>query len=84
VLMNPRHPYTIGMLSSTITAERRGKDIEAIVGSPPDMRALPSGCSFAARCRFAIAACTTTEPAPVLVGAGHSARCIRLGDSLPS
>jgi len=81
VLMNPRHPYTIGMLSSTITAETRGKDIEAIAGSPPDMRALASGCSFAPRCRFALVACTLTEPAPVLVGPGHSARCIRLGDS---
>jgi hypothetical protein len=56
------------MLSSTITAETRGKDIEAIAGSPPDMRTLASGCSFAPGCRFAIAACTTTQPAPVSVG----------------
>jgi peptide/nickel transport system ATP-binding protein len=80
VLMNPRHPYTIGMLSSTVTAETRGRDIEAIAGSPPDMRALPDGCSFAPRCRFAVPACMVSAPAPVALGGGHSARCIRLAE----
>jgi peptide/nickel transport system ATP-binding protein len=81
VLMQPRHPYTIGMLSSTVTAEARGRDIEAIAGSPPDMRVLMQGCSFAPRCRFSVAACSTTTPEPVAVGDRHSARCIRLPET---
>jgi Oligopeptide/dipeptide transporter, C-terminal region len=36
--------------------------LEAIPGSPPDMTALPSGCSFAPRCRFAEPRCRDTVP----------------------
>src|ERR1700692_254057 len=57
-LMSPRHPSTIGMLASSVHGEMRGKDIEGIPGSPPDLRALPPGCSFAARCKFAVSDCT--------------------------
>jgi peptide/nickel transport system ATP-binding protein len=80
VLMNPRHPYTIGMLASTVQGEMRGKDIEAIPGSPPDLRALPPGCSFAARCTFALPDCTASVPPVALVAPGHTACCIRLGE----
>ena len=57
VLMNPCHPYTIGMLASTVHGQARGQDIEAIPGSPPDLRALPEGCAFAPRCKFAAPEC---------------------------
>jgi peptide/nickel transport system ATP-binding protein len=77
VLLAPRHPYTIGMLASTVHGEMRDKDIEAIPGSPPDLRRLPSGCSFAPRCRHAVAACTAAVPASLAVAPGHFAACIR-------
>ena len=35
VLQHPLHPYTAGMLSSTIVGHRRGSRIEAIPGTPP-------------------------------------------------
>ncbi|MEN3382708.1 MAG: peptide/nickel transport system ATP-binding protein, partial [Hyphomicrobiales bacterium] len=35
VLMRPRHPYTLGMLASTVHGQPRDRDIEAIPGSPP-------------------------------------------------
>src|SRR6267154_917688 len=54
VRMNPRHPYTIGMLASTVDGKMRSKDIEAIPGSPPDLRFLSPGCSFAPRCKLAV------------------------------
>ena len=57
--------------------QTRNVDIEAIPGSPPDLRRLPPGCSFAPRCRHAVADCTTAVPAPVAVGPGHVAACIR-------
>lgn len=84
VLMNPRHPYTIGMLASTVHGEARGQDIEAIPGSPPDLRALPPGCSFAPRCKFAIAQCNASVPPVETVAPGHSACCIRLDDLFAS
>src|SRR5499427_1563132 len=80
VLLSPRHPYTIGMLASTVHGEMRDQDIEAIPGSPPDLRRLPPGCSFAPRCRHAAAACTAAVPAPLTVAPGHFASCIRAGE----
>jgi peptide/nickel transport system ATP-binding protein len=80
VLLNPRHPYTIGMLSSTLQGRVRGRDIEAIPGSPPDMRALPPGCSFAPRCRFAAAECRATAPVQISVTAGHHVSCLRVAE----
>lgn len=78
VLGNPKHPYTQGMLSSTVHGDMRGKDIEAIPGSPPDLRAMPPGCAFAPRCRYAEPACTAELPPEVLFDAGRMARCIKV------
>lgn len=77
VLMHPRHPYTLGMLASTVHGQARDKDIEAIPGSPPDMRRLAPGCSFAPRCRYASAECTTAVPAAEDVSPGHRVACIK-------
>jgi len=79
VLMNPQHPYTRGMLSSTVKDQARDKPLEAIPGSPPDLRALPPGCSFAPRCRFAVPSCLVAVPEPVADREGHMARCVRVG-----
>jgi peptide/nickel transport system ATP-binding protein len=79
VLMYPQHPYTRGMLSSTVKDQARDTPLEAIPGSPPDLRALPPGCSFAPRCRFAIPGCLVAMPEPVSDEEGHMARCVRVG-----
>lgn len=79
VIESPSHPYTRGLLSSISRGEMRGTRIEAIPGSPPDLAALPGGCSFAPRCRHATAECLATVP-PMRVAAGdHTARCILVG-----
>src|SRR5260221_8789255 len=77
VLMHPRHPYTLGMLASTVHGQPRDKDIEAIPGSPPDMRRLARGCSFAPRCRYAEQECISAVPAAVDVTPGHPVACIK-------
>ena len=79
VLLRPSHPYTIGLLASTVHGQIRGRDIEAIPGSPPDLRREISGCSFAPRCKYTIPACAVDTPAPVELGAGRYACCIRTG-----
>jgi peptide/nickel transport system ATP-binding protein len=84
VLLNPRHPYTMGMLSSTLQGRMRGRDIEAIPGSPPDMRVLPSGCSFAPRCRFATAECRAALPASLSVAPSHRVACLRVAEISPA
>jgi peptide/nickel transport system ATP-binding protein len=80
VLSNPAHPYTAGLLASTVHDQAADQDIAAIPGSPPDLRRLPPGCSFAPRCSFAIAPCRDKFPDPVYPAPGRMARCIRVGD----
>src|SRR6202048_2773552 len=77
VLMRPQHPYTLGMLASTVHGQSRDKDIEAIPGSPPDMRRLPPGCSFAPRCRYAKAECIVGGPVATDLTPGHRVACIK-------
>jgi peptide/nickel transport system ATP-binding protein len=68
------------MLASTVHGQARDKDIEAIPGSPPDMRRLSRGCSFAPRCRYADADCVAAVPASVDVAPGHRVACIKTGN----
>jgi peptide/nickel transport system ATP-binding protein len=58
----PRHPYSVGLLASTVGAAHRGKPLPTIGGAPPDLSALPAGCAFAARCVAATAPCVTHQP----------------------
>ncbi|MBN9510596.1 MAG: ABC transporter ATP-binding protein [Alphaproteobacteria bacterium] len=78
VLLRPAHPYTLGLLSSTVHGQTRDAEIEAIPGSPPDLRALPPGCSFAPRCRFAVPPCTAAFPPTALAGLDHAASCLQI------
>lgn len=74
IVRQPRHPYTAGLLASTVGAENRGKPLMAVPGSPPDLAALPPGCSFAPRCANASAQCQRERP-PVLSRVGQSLAC---------
>lgn len=78
VLLAPSHPYTTGLLSSTVHAGMRGQPLQTIAGSPPDLRRLPKGCSFAPRCNRAVDACRLDVPAPRSLSGSHDAACIRL------
>jgi peptide/nickel transport system ATP-binding protein len=79
VLLRPSHPYTIGMLASTVHGQARDADIEAIPGSPPDLRRLPPGCSFAPRCRYADAECRAAPPPATATAPGRLVRCYKAG-----
>ena len=79
VIRQPRHPYTEGLLASTLTPAR-GERLAAIPGSPPDLRALPPGCAFAPRCRHAEERCSALVPAEHLVTVDHMTRCVRVAD----
>ena len=73
---NPRHPYTIGLLASVPRLdEARKEELTPIEGMPPDLISLPAGCSFRARCKFAIDRCATEIPPLVEVSEGHTAAC---------
>jgi oligopeptide transport system ATP-binding protein len=69
---NPRHPYTLGLLSSVPRLdEERHSQLRTIEGAPPDLLQPPPGCPFMPRCAFAHAICRTMPPLEALPG--HSA-----------
>ncbi|HEY1948540.1 MAG TPA: ABC transporter ATP-binding protein [Bryobacteraceae bacterium] len=76
---SPKHPYTLGLLASMPQPDNTGKRVklEAIPGSVPSPFAMPQGCSFAPRCRYALAKCDAAVPALVQVGDEHVSRCLR-------
>ncbi|PKU25513.1 ABC transporter ATP-binding protein [Telmatospirillum siberiense] len=63
IIGGPAHPYTRGLLASTVTQNMRGTRLEAIPGAPPDLADLPPGCAFAPRCSHASATCLASIPA---------------------
>jgi peptide/nickel transport system ATP-binding protein len=78
VIESPAHPYTAGLLASTVLGSARGRRLETIPGMPPDLGALPPGCSFAARCRFAETRCHKVLPSEFALSATHAVRCLRV------
>jgi peptide/nickel transport system ATP-binding protein len=84
LLRAPLHPYTAGLLASTVHGQPRDRDIDAIPGSPPDMRHLSRGCSFAPRCPRRVAACHATVPEPRFPSRGRMAACLAVPAVMPS
>jgi peptide/nickel transport system ATP-binding protein len=75
ILSAPAHPYTAGLLASTVHGQPRDRDIEAIPGSPPDMRRVPRGCSFVPRCSRRMANCRAVIPELRLATPDHTVAC---------
>ncbi|MBO3142400.1 ABC transporter ATP-binding protein [Dermatophilus congolensis] len=59
---HPAHPYTKGLLDSIPRMDGRGEQLAAIGGLPPNLLAMPPGCEFQPRCRYATSECTRTRP----------------------
>ncbi|WP_436936162.1 ABC transporter ATP-binding protein [Halovenus marina] len=81
---DPKHPYTVGLMSSIPRIGDTRDRLQTIPGTMPDMIDVPSGCSFHPRCPYAEEACTRTEPSLVDTETGaeatasteHSAACL--------
>jgi peptide/nickel transport system ATP-binding protein len=77
----PLHPYTQGLMGSTVHAGMRGTRLTAIPGAPPDLAALPPGCAFAPRCAVSMPACNAAVPREVEAGPGRMARCLKVAET---
>jgi peptide/nickel transport system ATP-binding protein len=74
IVHQPRHPYTAGLLASSVGMENRGKPLVVVPGSPPNLMHLPPGCSFAPRCTSAAEQCHHDLP-PVFNHGKQSLAC---------
>ncbi len=79
VLGRPTHPYTLGLLSSTPQAQKRGERLHPIYGSPPNLAYIPQGCAFHPRCQYAEATCRELAPTTLQVSPGHYVACHGVG-----
>lgn len=73
---NPKHPYTWGLMNSIPKITDVKQKLEAIEGLPPDLRLLPTGCSFAPRCKHAMDSCFEVEPRFEEYETDHYVRCL--------
>ncbi len=62
VILDPKHPYTMGLLHSFPTIDQTDKKLESIPGTPPDLIDPPPGCPFHPRCSYATEICKQDRP----------------------
>ncbi len=77
IFYNPQHPYTWGLLGSIARLdEPRPERLTQIPGQPPSLLNPPTGCRFAARCKYAFDKCTQPPALEARIGdAAHLDRC---------
>jgi len=75
IFRQPRHPYTLGLLTSIPRADLDDDELRSIPGSPPDMLAPPMGCAFHPRCPLAQERCRNELPPLQEVAEGHWTAC---------
>ena len=73
VFTDPRHPYTRGLLASTIALDTT--ELHSIDGYPPDLVDPPPGCRFAPRCPAVMDHCTDAVPAYAEPAASQRVAC---------
>jgi len=76
IFYNPHHPYTWGLLGSLPRLDEIEKTrLTPILGQPPDLISLPSGCPFVGRCLYERPECRDQWPELEIVGPEHGVHC---------
>ncbi|GAA3157529.1 ABC transporter ATP-binding protein [Planomonospora alba] len=71
----PAHPYTRGLLESIPRIDRKGRELHAIAGTPPNPLDMPRGCAFAPRCPYRQGDCATEVPPLHRIGPTRGSAC---------
>jgi len=73
---NPRHPYTLGLLSAIPRLDNEPKTrLTTIRGMVPSLYELPDGCRFQNRCPYAMAGCGIAPPPLRPINEDHWVSC---------
>jgi peptide/nickel transport system ATP-binding protein len=79
IFESPQHPYTWGLLGSIAKLDTsRDEPLIPIMGRPPSLINLPTGCSFHPRCPYVRESHMRVEPTlePVNGDASHKVACL--------
>lgn len=80
LFVEPKHPYTEGLLTAMPQLGERGELLASIPGRTPEPWAMPDGCRFNPRCKYTEDVClSATIPLEVL-NDGRSSRCGRIDE----
>jgi oligopeptide/dipeptide ABC transporter ATP-binding protein len=74
VIENPKHPYTVGLVSAAISVTEPTGRLRAIPGEVVSPDRMPPGCPFAPRCPDAMEQCTVTPEVKTLAD-GRKVAC---------
>ena len=78
IFESPVHPYTKGLLESTLNlTSARDEELAAVKGLPPDLINLPPGCSFWPRCQYADEECKKYVYELDEIKEGHFCACLK-------
>ncbi|HWQ58197.1 MAG TPA: ABC transporter ATP-binding protein [Clostridia bacterium] len=77
MVFDPLHPYSKGLMGSIIVPEEGVREckLEAIPGTPPNLKKLPDGCRFAERCKYVEPECRYYPQALRDFGGCRASRC---------
>ena len=78
VVFDSLHPYARGLMGSIIVPESGLREVKlaAIPGVPPNLKNPPTGCRFAARCKYVRPECEAGSISLHDIGDGRAYRCI--------
>ena len=76
IFYDTAHPYTKGLMHSIAKLDTaKGRKLQPIEGTPPDLFAPPKGCPFAARCEYCMEICKDMPPQTYELSKEHETCC---------
>lgn len=84
IFLEPKHPYTRGLLESITRVDRDVKRLNSIPGTIPDMINAPQGCRFHPRCPRVFDKCLRQEPPAFKVENHRFCKCWLFETGKPS
>ena len=80
LFVQPKHPYTEGLLTAMPQLGERGEKLASIPGRTPEPWAMPDGCRFNPRCKYTEDICLSGTIPLKGLGDGRASRCVRIDE----
>ena len=72
---NPKHPYTLALLSAIPKLEEDNSSKIILKGDLPSPSNIPKGCKFHTRCKYCMDVCKSCSPSDKEIFDGHFVKC---------